>query len=171
MKLYTIQSQNAWVEAQHVGFLVGNKEYVWSEFLEPYQWMMDQMSKRLHNYDGEYPIWLWCHKPDLRSSGHLNRGTIGELLEVELEDQEVLLSDFMAWHIVLANSFLSLTEEEDHLYETGSLTMKKEESWERIFHYNDLRCFEYWKGPSDLQGVTGKIPTERIKHLKTFKAR
>lgn len=170
MKLYTIQNQNAWYEAQRTGCLVGNKDYIWPDFIEPYHWMMDQMKKKLNDYDGEYPVWLWCEKPDLRYSGHLNKGTMGTLLEVELKEQEVLFSNFMAWHIVLSDGFLSLTEEEDRQYEIGNLSMKKKESWERIFNYNELQKYEYWKGPVDLQGVTGTISLNKVRHLKTFKA-
>lgn len=73
---YTIQGINAWIEAQNQGYLVGNKEYVCEDFIRPYQWMMKQMQKRIPDYNGEYPIWLWPDKQDLRRRGYNERGMI-----------------------------------------------------------------------------------------------
>ncbi len=56
------------------------------------------MKRRLPIYTGEYPIWLWPNRPDLRRSAYLERGKKGVLLkvEVELDAQDVLLSEFQA---------------------------------------------------------------------------
>ncbi len=171
MRLYTIQHQNAWTSAQTSGFLSGNCDFIEPDFIKAYRWMMEEMSKRLKGFEGEYPVWLWNRKPDLRNTGYLNRGTTGVLLEIVLQKYEVLFSDFMAWHIVLTNGFLALTEDEDNLFERQCSSVTKEESWKRIFDYEGLRKSDYWKGSNELQGVTGKIPLEKITLLKTFIAR
>nr|WP_307564157.1 DUF3841 domain-containing protein [Paenibacillus sp. V4I7] len=141
---------------------------MWEEFIHPYHWMMDQMRKRLPNYKGEYPVWLWTNRPDLRYMRHINRGKKAVLLEADLNTEDILFSDFQAWHLVLSNEFLTITEEEDLLIESGHIIMSKEKSWERIFNYKELRQYEYWKGSEDLQAVTGVVPLFRLKHIKTF---
>ncbi|WP_123040555.1 DUF3841 domain-containing protein [Cohnella candidum] len=146
MKFWTVQHIDSWNIAKEKGYLEGNPDYIFEEFLDSYRWMMEQMTKRLVNYQGNFPIWLWLKKPDLRKSGHLNKKERGVLLEVELNKDEVLISDFMAWHIVLCNDFLALTEAEDDLFEAGKLPMTKEESWTRIFDYKELKKNEYWEG-------------------------
>lgn len=171
MKLWTIQHKGAWNNAKEKGYLEGNQDYITEGFLDSYKWMMKQMSKRLANYQGNYPIWLWLKRPDLRQCGHLNKKERGVLLEAELNIDEVLISDFMAWHIVLNNGFLALTEVEDKLFEAGKLSMTKEESWTRVFDYKELRKYEYWEGIEDLQAVTGRIEISRIKSIKEFTAR
>lgn len=172
MILWTIQTKQAWKVAQQRGYLVGDVAYVWEDFLSPYLWMMDQMKKRINFYTGEYPVWLWVKRPDLRCSGHLERGTQGILLEVELNPEKILLSDFDAWHIVLHDAFLALDEEEDRLYEQSLVSMTKEQSWERIFDYQSLKQHEYWNTREPhLQAVTGKIELAQIKSSKEFLAR
>lgn len=171
MKYWTVQSFEAWQGALGLGYLQGNLDYIWEDFLPAYKWMMREMKLRLESYTGEYPIWIWPKRPDLRCSGILNKGTKGVLLEIILNDYEVLLSDFQAWHIVLSNSFLSLTEEEEVLYEMGKVNMSLEESWTRIFDYKGLQQYDNWQGEIDLQGVTGQVPLGKIKLVKTFIAR
>jgi len=45
--------------------------------------------------------------PDLRSCGHLPRGIPGIRLELEVEEERVLLSDFSMWHAVLNQTYLA----------------------------------------------------------------
>lgn len=168
MKFWTIQTVEAWNQAVSKGYLVGHREYIFEDFLDGYLWMMSEMKKRLPHYSGEFPIWLWTKKPDLRLGGKLNRGQHGVLLEVELNHDDVLISDFMAWHIVLSNGFLALTEEEDNEFNKGTLSMTKEQSWSRIFDYQEIKRFEYWVGEEKLQAVTGKIEISRLKKIKEF---
>lgn len=172
MKFWTIQTEEAWQKAIAYGYLAGDHEYVWHEFLPAYRWMMKQMKVEFPNYIGDYPVWVWLKKPDLRFSGHLMKGTNGVLLELDLEEEDVLISDFQAWHLVLYNSFVALTEEEEQEFETGKLDISLEESWLRIFNYKELKKYDYWKSDiEDLQGVTGRIPITKIKLLKAFTAR
>jgi hypothetical protein len=57
-------------------------------------------------------------KPDLRSPGHLMKCTRGVRIEFEIDDHEVLFSDFMDWHCVLNSCLCSDNEEElDSHYE------------------------------------------------------
>ncbi|MBR2566943.1 MAG: DUF3841 domain-containing protein [Paenibacillus sp.] len=172
MKFWTIQSIDAWRDAISKDILTGNIHFIWEEFIKPYHWMMSQMEKKLVHYSGEYPVWLWPIKPDMRRSGHLERGSHGVLLEVDLNPEEVLISDFDAWHCVLNQSFLALTEEEDQLYDEGLISLTKEESWERIFALEELMNSDYWNSSEQhLQVVIGSIPLHRIKLIREFIAK
>lgn len=171
MQYWTIQTVEAWNQAQALGFLKGNPEYVWQEFMRSYRWMISQMKQRMPRYDGEFPVWLWTGRPDLRFSGRLAKGQRGVLLEVRLEADDVLISDFQAWHMVLNDHFLALTEREEELYDNGALALTKEESWERIFDYEFLQTHDCWSGEQELQAVAGTISLDKLKLLKEFTAR
>lgn len=172
MKFYTIQHINAWEYAKKRGYLQGNKNFAIGDFKKSYSWMMEQMKKRLPKYNGEYPIWVWTKKPDGEDveEAYLSKGTKGILLEIQLDRKDVLLSDFEAWHIVLMNTFFSLSEKEDKLYEEGKINITKEESWERIFDLHLLSRQGDWCKISELQGVTGRININKIKVLYEFVA-
>lgn len=164
---WTIQTKAKWDQAQKLGYLVGDFSSIDEDYKEPYHWMMAQMKKRIPHYGGEYPVWLWTERPDLRESGYLERGEQGVLLMVELHFNTVLLSDFQAWHMVLNNSYMSLEEEDDEVYTLEEIR----KSWELIFELNQLKASEMWGEPHHLQGVTGKIKTGQIDVMKEFKAR
>lgn len=165
---WTIQTMEKWHEVQRLGYLTADINYIWDDFIDSYHWMMEQMEKQLPNYEGEYPIWVWTERPDLRRSAHLEKGMKGVLLKIELDEQDVLLSDFQAWHVVLNRTYFDLELDEDvRIIEDDEI----EKSWEMIFELNTLKQHPNW-GPSlDLQGVTGKISIEKIKYVKKFIAR
>lgn len=113
-----------------------------------YNRLVLQMKKRIGDPpEGViYPVWAWhtqCskrHKPDLRSERWAN-GYDGEkfvCLEIEVPDEQVLLSDFDLWSLILLDSIITETEEEDHKL-TGiykELTPQKQlemkyENWNR----------------------------------------
>jgi hypothetical protein len=92
-------------------------------------------------------------------------------LKVEIPDHQVLLSDFEAWHIVLNDGYLPLTEKEDECYDAGQGWMTKEESWERIFEIEALKRSPLWRGDSILQGTTGRLWLHQVKGVRKFVAR
>jgi hypothetical protein len=54
------------------------------------------------------PVWAWFQfggaarvRPDLRRRAHLPPGTPGVRIELSVQENEVLLSDFELWHYVL----------------------------------------------------------------------
>ncbi len=158
---YSIQNFRAWTEAQTNGFLSGHSEFIDPDFINPYCWIVAQMKRRLTVYEGEYPIWLWSIRPDLRRTGYLKKGTKAVLLEIEISNDRVLLSDFQAWHCVLNRWTL-----EDHKGEDISM----EKSWERIFDLEYLKTHPDWGqfNELDIQGVTDKIYLSQIKSVKLF---
>lgn len=166
---WTIQTSSAWQKSKKSGVLVGARQYVWEEFIKPYQWMMAQMHKHLPNYTGEYPIWLWTKRPDLRKSGHLPKGEVGVLLIVEIDNNRVLLSDFQAWHFVLSDATFTFEDSHDNP-NTILNNIPKEESWQSIFDFNLLRNHPDW-GEISYQGVSGAIQINEVKFIREFRAR
>lgn len=167
---WTLQTEEVWSIAQERGFLQGEQSY--AMFPEPYVWMVDQMKKRLNEYGGEYPIWLWIDKPDMRRTGHFERGEKCVRLKVELDEKNVLLSDFDEWHSVLNEDYLADSEQEYEQFYQGKGTISKEASWERIFSWDRKRDAD-WDACEDreLQGTTGKIDIANIKSVEHFIAR
>lgn len=164
---WTMQTLEAWNSFQKKGYLEGDMRF--ASYKEEYLWMMDQMKHRLPSYDNEVPIWLWLSKPDMRSTGHFSGGTHCVRIQLELDPDSVLLSDFDAWHSVLNDAFCSFSENEYNLFYDGKLTLTKEESWERIFDLTSYRDSEWnGSGPLRLQGVTGRINLDSIKKVEHF---
>lgn len=82
------------------------------------------------------------------------------LLEVELDETEVIASDFDGWHFVLNTQIL---DDDDN-----PTTISMLESWDRIF---DLYyCKNLW-GKSynqTIQYTTGEIDTSKVKLVRRF---
>ncbi|ATF14877.1 DUF3841 domain-containing protein [Brevibacillus sp. HB1.4B] len=167
---WTLQNQEVWELARERGFLQGDRKH--AMFPKEYEWMIHQMKKRVAKYRGEYPIWLWVDKPDLRRTGYFESGVQFVRIKVELDEQDVLLSDYDEWHMVLNNDFLANSEQEYEEYHQGKGTISKEESWERIFAWNRKRDSS-WDAYEDreLQGTTGKIDIANVKSVEYFLAR
>jgi hypothetical protein len=170
MTLYwTLQKEEIWDQSKQQGYLEGKQQY--AMYPTEYLWMMEQMKNRIPNYSGEYPIWLWIKKPDMRSTSHFGSYTKCVRITVELEPADVLVSDFLDWHCVLNDGFNAHNEQEyDDFYE-GKLVITKEQSWERMFDYNRPRD-PVWGGSGDwLQGVTGRIYLGQIRKVEHFISR
>ena len=142
-----------------------------------------------------FPIWAWNRwngikqpKPDLRSSGHLEKGTKGVRIEFEIEDKRVLLSEFDLWHMVFHRSYIGKSEKDelefekelkDNGYDNIDFTklpakykMKIERSWEKIFdlswendyytHKNEDKC---------IQATLWRLKIENVIDVKEFAGR
>lgn len=87
MIVYSVQTLEAYYKMREQGYLVGIKEYIWPEFIKPYQWMMNQMEKHMEDYNGtDYPVWLWRTIPDRNHSGHFPKGTKGVILTLDIPE-------------------------------------------------------------------------------------
>ena len=111
MRLWTVQGIKIYDQLQKVGVAYCTKP-VWgndSKFVYAYHWMAEQMKKRIGDppIEGiEYPIWAWYqydsakkNKPP-RSPMDFCDG-LSAYMEIEIPDNEVLLSDYSSWHSVL----------------------------------------------------------------------
>ncbi len=154
IKLWTIQNESGWNELNKNGVLIPKEEFVEPAFKAGYEWMKSQMSDRIGKPKSrtQFPVWAWYQyfdsnkrKPDLRKSGHLPSGTLGYRIEIEKEQRDVLLSDFVLWNWPLfyrdyiANSEKEAVEFERKLCGKELTKMEEnqiEKSWEKIFDMN-----------------------------------
>ena len=161
MRLWKIQGIEIYEQLQRDGVAYCTKP-VWSDdekFMKAYHWMADQMKQRIGEppIKGiEYPMWAWyqynsakSNKPP-RSYLDIQEG-VSAYMEIEVPDNEVILSDFMNWHNVLnqfpltdwkrINKKTDLLEKEagkslrfeDYPVETQK---EIEKTWEAIFDLN-----------------------------------
>ncbi len=146
------------------------------------------------------PIWAWSqwwgdrHRPDLRASGYLPRGSRGIRAELRVENDRVLLSDFDLWHYVLNYWYLPKSGKDGDSFEKkltrvglsvygcthqkplahDKFRREVEGSWERIF---DLS----WTDPGQsivkrardrsIQGTVWEILLEDVVDTTEFVAR
>ncbi|MED2737676.1 DUF3841 domain-containing protein [Bacillus toyonensis] len=167
---YTNQKIEAYKKFEEKGFLTGDEAFVDSDFLSAYKWLIEQMNNKINN-DGSFPVWLWTEKPNLNEEGHFDPGTKAVCLTVEIPDEQILFSDFDAWHCVLNNWYCALTELEDDSFDRGKVDITKEESWQRIFNFEQLQQSEMWgNAEQTLQGVTPVIKKEQVLNVEYFTA-
>jgi len=134
MRLWTIQDKWAYLRLQDKGVLCGDWRRLDSMGFKPaYKWLCAQMESRGISLKGRSPMWAWTHKPDMRHSMHRYRGKHGVVvLELEVPDHLVLVSNFDAWHDVLNDHFTALTDEEvDRMFDYPRDEVI--DSWQRIF--------------------------------------
>ena len=143
MLLWTIQHINAYNKMNKCGTLRAENEYIYSYFKGAYKWLSKQMTQRIGPApEGvDYPVWAWYQwegkrkRPDMRFHGRgwcPEKGTPIVLITIDVSDQNVLLSDFDDWHIVLNDGVYDITEK----YDRDFSEEEKIKSWEYIFDVN-----------------------------------
>lgn len=198
MYLWSIQDEKVWQIIQDTGVyhcdpyksdmlrsmeddLIGKK--LDPKFEAAYEWLAEQMEKRIGpRPEGvRFPVWAWYmyggkRKSDLRKERWSN-GNGGErilCLELEVPDNEVLLSDFHAWHFVLNRWPISDTEEEstridEFLEHTGNKEAGAflHKNWERAL---DIRPFEndWTSRGNDVQATFWELKREYVKKVRPF---
>ena len=101
MILWTIQDVGTWKRWQRDERIRGGRRILDATFEPAYTWMAQQMEKRgFGRADGRRLVWGWNQwqgirrcRPDLRAGGHMPRGQRGVRVELQVPDEEVLLSD------------------------------------------------------------------------------
>lgn len=191
MRLWTIQPLEVYNLIQEQDYYTCdiNKSDLaqFESFIIAYNWLNERMKDKIGNPPDniQYPVWAWHtrnwkqKKPDLREAGHGTRGTKMVCLEIEIPDDEVVLSDFDAWHFVLNNWYIgdALTseesDEEDIWLENHSEEEQKRiirESWEKIFDITPIQSDWLSRGQY-VQATFWKLSKENIKKVQFFKAR
>ncbi|UUV14482.1 DUF3841 domain-containing protein [Clostridioides difficile] len=162
MKFYTIQTLEFWNNNKNNKYLSNDYSLIVEDFDIPYKWMYSQMIERIPKFDDSM-IWVWSKRPDLRCSAYLERGSKGVLLEIEISEDNVLLSEFDLWHLPLMDIAVEIYEDEQ---------IEKKVSWERIFDLelcsklNEVNIEDL-----TLQGVTSKVPLSNVRLIKEFVAK
>ncbi|WMJ81419.1 DUF3841 domain-containing protein [Clostridium sp. MB40-C1] len=200
MRLWTIQNEVVYQKFKDVGILRADNSFICDDMICHYNWMVEQMKKRIGFPIIEkikYPIWAWYqwqgieHKrPDLRFSGHLNKGTKGMLLELEVEPANVLLSDFDDFNSVLNYGYITDSEVEyDNFYNElesygychydlqssnkgtdilNQFKLRLYESWEKIFDL-ERKMDEGWSGKKEEQSIQATMWEVRWKQVVSIK--
>lgn len=177
MRLWTIQSKDAFNKMQKTGLLRADEEHLLfdRDLKDSYLWMSDQMSKRIGPPPSgvRFPVWAWYQwegirkRPDMR---HHCRGSNKEeeivLLTIEVPDDQVLLSDFDYWHFVLNDCEMIYPFDFDKKYSEE----EKKKSWEQIFDY---QCTFEREEHNDLstQATMWEIKKEWVIKVEHFKVR
>lgn len=143
MRVWTFQPVSAYQELMSNGVYRCDitKSDLFEEydaFRRAYNWMSKQMEQRIgkaefakDSKERVYPVWVWYKwnnknvRPDLRYTEFRHRETAEYLLELEIPDNEIVLSDFDDWHFVLNGVPLDDGDDGDDIFMT--------QSWESIF--------------------------------------
>jgi hypothetical protein len=185
VRLWSIRQAEEFAGLKNGDALRTQSSKVDQDFRAAYDWM----SQQLNAHAGpppkgvDCPIWLWQHcygtsksRPDLRTRCLLPTGTAGVRIEVDLPSENVLLSNFDAWHCVLNNHpyFASDAECEEMERSSGEkdlshadLEKVKVDSWQRIFDLSLIPDPRVWS----VQGVVWEIPVSSITKVEYFTAR
>lgn len=188
MRLYTVQPFEVLDAIEKNGYFVCTKEKSvnYDDFHDAYEWLSQEMIKRgiCPEYDNTLPVWAWylhggLNKLDLSKAGLGIPKERMVCLEIEVPENQVLLSDFIAWHDVLNDSWSddSKNEQEfDALHEWFDALPSSErerikiDSWQRIFDISpintDWRIQGYY-----VQATFWKLTEDMIKNVRTFTAR
>ena len=158
MKLWTTQPVAFYEELMEKGINYCKQVSQMAEdYHVAYQWMVEQMLERIGEPplpDIKQPIWAWYQytckkkrKPTLSSLNKTNPEEREVLMELEMPDCVVLLSDFDLWHYPLNHWFLGADRKLDKLCEPyyGHTEFDKRpsevqrvimDSWVKIFDLN-----------------------------------
>jgi len=164
-------------------------------FQKPYKWMKEVFTE-LRGIEVEGDLWwAFAKRPDLRSWRYRFHGEDTVLIELDIPECEVLISDHGAWHSVLNGSHCSLTREDDDLfYETYyniNISDRKDfqrtviteeikaqgeelkrKSWYQIFDLEAIQSSEYLNGNNRellLQAVFPVLRKENIVKVIHYK--
>lgn len=190
MLVWTIQPVKVYEQLKEDGFFHTDPNMSrlleYDNFQRAYEWMMQKMEERIGPKPGgvKSPIWAWhtfdyIHKkPDLRRR-EFNAGE-GDMVCIELEipEEDILLSDEEAWHFVLGNYYLptALNEtdyDNEEEYNALSYEMKaqaKKESWDRIFDLSPYESDWMHRGRF-IQATFWEIRLDQVKAVRYFKGR
>lgn len=193
LQLWSIQTVGAYQELRRTGVLSVSGDHIDPSFARAYRWMGSELERRVAKppgFTGSYPVWAWFQydglhrkKPRLRDAGLLEPGSKGVLLDLIVEPELVLLSDFQKWHAVLNEDYLPIDSCDQDAFDDwvssadDSEEMKRlvrdrvEASWSRIFDV-EARASDCWEGPEkrEIQAVLWQIEATMVSSVEGFVA-
>lgn len=184
MRLYTIQPVEVYEVYKKNGMMTPDPLNaplalrIPDEFILCYDFMAEEMRKRVPGYPGGYPLWFWTKRPDLRKSGHLPKCTIAVLLEVEVNEDMVLYSNFHQWNMVLNGIGTQFYTDPDYSDSKYSLE-ERMATWSYVFDNPTIKELLVNSGMAsddidsdlELQATTGPLPIDVVVKETLFVAR
>lgn len=188
MKLWTIQSIEFYEKLKMDGriSIPLDSEFIHEDFRQAYDWIRKKMSIT------NYPIWAWCKfegkigPMDMRCSGYAKRGTDLVQIELNVNENDVLLSDFELFHYVLNYWYLPDNEEDDDKfidkYESNGFTIHDiqnlgieteflnlirkeiEESWDKVLDINK-------NSSTSVQACVKELSISQVSSITRFRAK
>ena len=199
MKVYTIQSIDFWKTLMRDGIVYCNQESYWCQnFRLQYDWMAEQMRKRIGEPplpEIKYPVWVWqqfnskkAPTPKMSPKEINPEENEAVMMELEVPDNEVLLSNLNLWMLPLNSWAISSKRENKMLYqELGeyekthgkcftmteyppAIRQKIIDSWVRVF---DLDTFDPYRSSHirknrSIQGTIWYLRKEWVKVAHVF---
>ncbi|WP_418790896.1 DUF3841 domain-containing protein [Phosphitispora sp. TUW77] len=153
-----------------------------------YNWLAEQMALRVGPPPTgvKYPFWAWHtvewkhQKPDLRRAEFRSYSGNQICIELEVPDNDVLLSNEDMWHIVLNNSYYGDCsneqeyEAEDKWFESlppQEQLQVKRKSWEKIFDVSSPRENEWDSHGKYIQATFWALRLDQVVDVRYFKGR
>jgi len=205
MRVWTIQHYKAYEKLIQTGILRAdhNKQYEDPHFRYAYDWMIEKMKcKGLVPSIGMCdPIWAWFKwegkgkRRDMREKGYANRGETIVQLTVEVDEKDVLLSDFDLFHYVLNYWYLPIDEKDGDEFEKKYVNLgftwhdlanfkiqtqsmqairsEIEKSWDRIFdlELTDDNLIYGSNNKKSVQATLWELKLEQIIDAEVFIAK
>lgn len=158
--------------------LINERQLNSHDFKNAYSWIAEQMARKIGSPPKgvKFPVWVWykqnyAHRhPDFRSYWEYDEQVC---LELNIPEEQLLLSDFDNWHFVLNNLYLNDAEsyeewsEKDRWFDNLSLMDQKrvkEHSWQHIFNV-DPRKGEWTQNGAYVQGCCWYLQKEQVRHV------
>lgn len=151
-------------------------------FLDSYNWLKEQLEIKGLNLKYNYPFWVWIERPDFREyRKEIPKGGSLFLLELDIPKEEIIISNFGAWHMVLNGIYCpkntsdyKMIEKDKKLSEAyfwdkeieNNLKSKIKESWNNIFLRN--KKFKNLYGLTE-QGNISHIRLDQIIKITEYK--
>lgn len=195
MRIWTIQTAAAWADLNKHQYLQARRHHQSDLFPEVYGWMEAQVIRRVGPppHPDAVPLWGWYQwdgaarsRPDLRVVRH-GWGPPGDyvLLECELPDSAVVLSDFHAWNCILNSGYFESSADDEAAYlllgerhdaapseeSAEALRTMLHRSWERVIDM-DLLVEPDWFAMENkaIQGCFWQITRDQVMSCKTFRS-
>lgn len=189
MRLWTIQPPEVVDIIEKTGRFSCEKEKSenYRDFHAAYLWLAEQMdARKIYHPEGLIlPLWAWHtrdwkhKKPDFRTTGLDTPGKRCVCIEFEIDDSQVLLSDYINWHVVLNNSYFNdaYSEEEwdkqEAWYDSLNGVEKDlvmHDSWQKVFDVEPYENDFFSKGKY-IQAVFWVLKKDMIRDIRYFTAR
>lgn len=159
MRVFSVQPVSVVNRLERDQVVQADRSMSHPEFLFAYDWISEQMSRRLKTGGERWPWWGWLDWTEVAYGASTVPDDEQIWLEIELPKDKVLLCDYTTWHLVLARAYVALTADEDEAWERemeaaglsrGDWPLPEPwqtrllASWERIFDLDALKGSEYW---------------------------